>query len=1108
MKKKSIILTIILLAMIIVFGLVFGTRLFSEKNYDNTLEPYIKEVVDEEVVVSGDIAYVDRQILINLKKSSARKKLENWIKEDGGIIVGEIPISNTYQIEFPEGTSKEDLERIAAQLEKKKEVEMAILHYAYLNDTDEINYSNEDWTKTQGREPNKSFSDESKIWDSLYPDGPNWWAEAIWLSGIGNMDVKFSDVNVGIIDSVFDTTHKDFEGAFKKVYQNPDNVAKQYSDAISSEDEQIKEEAGNLSHGTHVAGIIGARVNNYGISGVAPNAHLYIFSILGTDKHKYSGIIEFPYAIITLLQDDVRLINLSMGSERVYQAMVHRLRGEGLTADTSGFLSQYEKQRDYLEVFFRNCEQYYDFLLIKSAGNANNIKLVETTEEDEESELVPMYEGFREYDSDIDAEKKFETVEGVSVEDSIYYFDDEDVRKSILFVGATERIDKSGKFKLADFSCVGADIFAPGRDILSDLPNGGVGYDTGTSMAAPIVTGTAAMVWSANPDLTAAQVREILLKSCKQFSAIKKNKTIKSDISMLNSYLAVQAAVEARDNPEFKKKPEKAADNLAVIMGTIYEVAENSPSIKLENIPDLKLTITDDKELYQKDVNALGEEGTFAFFVKPGTYKLTVDCSYYDHYETEVTANEGDTRYLELGLGREETRKRLLNEYANSLNTFYNDSYQYSGFLYRDDGNQRYEKAVEGFDAERKLGYAIDDFDDDGESELLVIATDEDYDIILEMYIVDGDDVSIIAKEFLSLDDGESVTLPQSSSRGSEDCGLISCFVEEQTHKIYLQVSYNISAFIDGNCTSITSIRYEDTTFCDMQSIDVVGSSCEGSYHNANLELLKMGVPYPDIETIFEKQSPLYSCFDDSVYEICHARQKTLNTEYDENGWLASVQAITLFDSQEDLYIQHGNEQGTTIISVQEQHDLYDPIIEKYYQEMKAAESRTGSSYRTAFFGYADVDCNGIDELLLDYEDWHYWEIPITYDSPTAECLAMYTIENGKVKPVIESGYNGLEMTEVPFVHIYPGISLVEIGDKHRNNNIWESSSEFYVYRNGVISDKPVFSISSTYDRYEINGLRCKKNAYDNFITELYGNTFIYNLKIYNKEDHREYHGE
>ena len=212
MKKKSIILTIILLAMIIVFGLVFGTRLFSEKNYDNTLEPYIKEVVDEEVVVSGDIAYVDRQILINLKKSSARKKLENWIKEDGGIIVGEIPISNTYQIEFPEGTSKEDLERIAAQLEKKKEVEMAILHYAYLNDTDEINYSNEDWTKTQGREPNKPFSDESKIWDSLYPDGPNWWAEAIWLSGIGNMDVKFSDVNVGIIDSVFDTTHKDFEG--------------------------------------------------------------------------------------------------------------------------------------------------------------------------------------------------------------------------------------------------------------------------------------------------------------------------------------------------------------------------------------------------------------------------------------------------------------------------------------------------------------------------------------------------------------------------------------------------------------------------------------------------------------------------------------------------------------------------------------------------------------------------------------------------------------------------------------------------------------------------------------------------------------------------------
>lgn len=719
MKKLSIILSVILAASIILLGIVWKTTENREKRYQLEKEPFIKEVTDEDVVVTGDTAYVDCQILVNLEKISARRKLEKWIKEDGGIIVGEIPVTNTYQIEFPEGTSKDNLERIAEQLEKKKEVEIAILHYAYRYDTDEIKYDGEPWIKTHGDDPEEKFSDTSTKWNSLYPDGPNWWAEAIWLSEVGNLDVQFSDINVGIIDSMFDTANKDLEGAFKEAYQNPKNVAAQYSDAESSEDEEIKNRTGEFSHGTHVSGIIGARVNNYGISGVAPNAHLYGFALLGEDSHTYAGTIEEEYAVITLLRNNVRLINMSMSSGRVRQAVIHKRRGEGLTADTSELLSQVEKSREFSEAFYRRCEQYYDFLLFKSAGNANNIKLVKATEEEEESDLVPTCDGFREYDSNKDKGLQFEIVEGVSVEDNVYYFDDEDVRKSIIFVGAIERIDKSGKFNPADFSCVGADLMAPGSDILSDLPNDGVGYKSGTSMATPIATGTAAMIWGANPDLTAAQVREILMITSGQFLAMKDLKGIRSDTSMLNSFLAVKVAAETRNDPEYKKKPEKAAENLAVIMGTMYEKAENSPSVNLDNVPDIKLTVTNDKESYQADVESLGEEGTFVFFVKPGRYKLTVDCSYYDHYETEVTANAGDTEYYALGLGREETKKRLLNEYANSLNTFYNDAYQYSGVLYRDDGNQRYEKTVEGFDAERKLGYAIDDFDDDGEYELL-----------------------------------------------------------------------------------------------------------------------------------------------------------------------------------------------------------------------------------------------------------------------------------------------------------------------------------------------------------------------------------------------------
>jgi subtilisin family serine protease len=57
------------------------------------------------------------------------------------------------------------------------------------------------------------------------------------------------------------------------------------------------------------------------------------------------------------------------------------------------------------------------------------------------------------------------------------------------------------------------DLFAPGVDILSTLPGGGVGRQQGTSMAAPLVSGVAALLMAYYPELTAAQVKEILLET-------------------------------------------------------------------------------------------------------------------------------------------------------------------------------------------------------------------------------------------------------------------------------------------------------------------------------------------------------------------------------------------------------------------------------------------------------------------------------------------------------------------------------------------------------------------------------------------------------------------
>lgn len=65
---------------------------------------------------------------------------------------------------------------------------------------------------------------------------------------------------------------------------------------------------------------------------------------------------------------------------------------------------------------------------------------------------------------------------------------------------------------LASFSNYGAgiDVIAPGVSIYSTLPGGSYGTKSGTSMAAPHVAGVVALMRSANPELTPAQVRGLL----------------------------------------------------------------------------------------------------------------------------------------------------------------------------------------------------------------------------------------------------------------------------------------------------------------------------------------------------------------------------------------------------------------------------------------------------------------------------------------------------------------------------------------------------------------------------------------------------------------------
>lgn len=79
---------------------------------------------------------------------------------------------------------------------------------------------------------------------------------------------------------------------------------------------------------------------------------------------------------------------------------------------------------------------------------------------------------------------------------------------------------KGGDKLAAPFSNYGkaqVDVFAPGVDILSTVPGGGYARESGTSMAAPVVSGLAALLMSYFPKLTAADVKRIILESATRY---------------------------------------------------------------------------------------------------------------------------------------------------------------------------------------------------------------------------------------------------------------------------------------------------------------------------------------------------------------------------------------------------------------------------------------------------------------------------------------------------------------------------------------------------------------------------------------------------------------
>lgn len=150
-------------------------------------------------------------------------------------------------------------------------------------------------------------------------------------------------------------------------------------------------------------------------------------------------------------------------------------------------------------------------------------------------------------------------------------------------VGALDVGDDVANFSLrgpSPYDEVKPDVTAPGQGIRSSIPDGGYAGNSGTSMAAPAVTGVIALLLQANSNFTVDEIEEILMDTAKPLTDAEYPESPNNGygyglIDAENAMLAVENGVAAIEGNVMEKETQVPLQAEISILGTNRSVKTN-----------------------------------------------------------------------------------------------------------------------------------------------------------------------------------------------------------------------------------------------------------------------------------------------------------------------------------------------------------------------------------------------------------------------------------------------------------------------------------------------------------------------------------------------------